>query len=140
MFTPSSFGPGAGEEGAHDVAADHDRSPLARLRRLAPPAVQPGGATAARRADGRAAVSRVVFPRRLRLLRSPRADLLHAQARRPHLWALPHGPVLTAAVYVMMGLAFVLIAAGLIQPSPAFVVPGDAAPRAVHRITRHPVM
>jgi len=58
----------------------------------------------------------------------------------PTLWALPHGPVLTATVYVMMGLAFVLIAAGLIQPSPAFVVPGDAAPRAVHRITRHPVM
>ena len=56
------------------------------------------------------------------------------------LWALPHGPVLIAIVYVMMGLAFVLIAAGLIQPSPAFVVPGDAAPRAVHRITRHPVM
>src|SRR5262249_2930817 len=36
--------------------------------------------------------------------------------------------------------AFVLIAAGLMQPSPGFVVPGDATPRAVHRITRHPIM
>jgi uncharacterized membrane protein len=58
----------------------------------------------------------------------------------PVLWMLPHGPVLTATVYVAMGFAFVLIAAGLMQPSPAFVVPGDATPRAVHRITRHPVM
>jgi uncharacterized membrane protein len=58
----------------------------------------------------------------------------------PTLWTLPHGPALIATVYVMMGFAFVLIAAGLIQPSPAFVVPGDGAPRAVHRITRHPVM
>jgi uncharacterized membrane protein len=58
----------------------------------------------------------------------------------PVLWMLPHGPVLTTTVYVVMGFAFVLIAAGLMQPSPAFVVPGDATPRAVHRITRHPVM
>ena len=58
----------------------------------------------------------------------------------PILWALPHGPVLTSTVYLMMGFAFVLVAAGLLQPSPAFVVPGDGAPRAVHRITRHPVM
>src|SRR5262249_13082860 len=58
----------------------------------------------------------------------------------PVLWTLPHGPALIAIVYVAMAFAFVLIAAGLMQPSPAFVVPGDATPRAVHRITRHPVM
>jgi uncharacterized membrane protein len=58
----------------------------------------------------------------------------------PVLWTLPHGPALIAIVYVAMAFAFVLIAAGLMQPSPAFVVPGEATPRAVHRITRHPVM
>ena len=44
----------------------------------------------------------------------------------PILWALPHGPVLTSTVYLMMGFAFVLVAAGLLQPSPAFVVPATA--------------
>jgi uncharacterized membrane protein len=56
----------------------------------------------------------------------------------PQLWSLTHGPVLVATVYLGMAFAFVLIAAGLMQPSPASVVPGEA--RAVHRITRHPVM
>jgi len=58
----------------------------------------------------------------------------------PVLWAVPHDPWLLAVMYVAMSFAFVLIAAGLIQPSPGFVVPGDATPRAVHRITRHPIM
>jgi uncharacterized membrane protein len=58
----------------------------------------------------------------------------------PQLWSLAHGPVLLATVYTVMAFAFMLIVAGLVQPSPAFVVPGDATPRPVHRITRHPVM
>jgi uncharacterized membrane protein len=58
----------------------------------------------------------------------------------PRLWTLEHGPALIATVYTIMGFAFVLIVAGLVQPSPAAVVPGDGTPRPVHRITRHPVM
>jgi len=58
----------------------------------------------------------------------------------PQLWSLTRGPLLLATVYTAMAFAFVLIIAGLVQPSPAFVVPGDATPRPVHRITRHPVM
>ena len=61
----------------------------------------------------------------------------HAGAQ---LWTLAHGPALIATVYTVVALGFVLIVAGLVQPSPAFVVPGDATPRPVHRITRHPVM
>src|SRR5262249_11007739 len=58
----------------------------------------------------------------------------------PVLWMLPHGPALIATVYVLMGFAFVLIAAGLMQPSPAFVVPGDATPPPLPPITPHPLM
>ncbi len=55
------------------------------------------------------------------------------------LWLLPRGTALTWTVYVLVGAAFVLVTAGLANPSPAAVVPGDPAPRAVYRITRHPL-
>jgi len=58
----------------------------------------------------------------------------------PWLWMLPHTPALLAIVYVGTALAFVLAVAGLVQPSPAFVVPGAAEPRGVHLITRHPIL
>jgi uncharacterized membrane protein len=56
------------------------------------------------------------------------------------LWSLPHTPALVWTVYVGMGIAFVLIVASLIRPSPAAVVPGDPQPSGVYRITRHPLL
>ena len=58
----------------------------------------------------------------------------------PVLWMLPHTTALLWTMYVGMGLAFVLVAAALIRPSPAAVIPGDPTPRGVYLITRHPLM
>jgi uncharacterized membrane protein len=57
-------------------------------------------------------------------------------------WLLPfgRGVVLRWVTYLAMGLAFVLLVASLVRPSPAAVVPGDPAPRGIHRITRHPML
>ncbi len=42
--------------------------------------------------------------------------------------------------YGLMGAAFVLVVAGLVQPSPAGMVPARPEVRGVARITRHPVL
>jgi uncharacterized membrane protein len=58
----------------------------------------------------------------------------------PWLWLLPHGTLLTWIVNLGMGVAFVLLAAGLLRPSPASMMAGDAVPVGAFRITRHPVI
>jgi uncharacterized membrane protein len=56
------------------------------------------------------------------------------------LWLVERGPALRWFVYCGMGLAFVLLVASLVRPSPAGIVPGDPTPRGVYRITRHPLI
>jgi uncharacterized membrane protein len=56
------------------------------------------------------------------------------------LWVFTRGPALDWTLYVGMAIAFVLVVASLIRPSPAGVVPGDPTPRGVYRITRHPLV
>ena len=58
----------------------------------------------------------------------------------PQLWVLGSGPLLRGTVYLLMTLAFVFVTASLANPSPAGVVPGDATPRGIYRITRHPLL
>ena len=58
----------------------------------------------------------------------------------PLLWTPPQGPAVRWLVYAGMALAFVLLAASFVQPSPASVVPGSTAPRGVLRVTRHPLL
>jgi uncharacterized membrane protein len=57
-------------------------------------------------------------------------------------WLLPfaRGLVLRWITYLVMGLAFVLLVASLVRPSPAGVVPGESVPRGIYRITRHPML
>jgi uncharacterized membrane protein len=57
----------------------------------------------------------------------------------PLLWAIPLGPVATWALYAVMALAWILVVAGSIQPSPASLGAKDTQVRGVHRLTRHPV-
>ena len=56
------------------------------------------------------------------------------------LWLLPRGRALTWTVYGCMGVAFVLLVSSFLRPSPGGVVPGDATPHGVYRITRHPMV
>jgi uncharacterized membrane protein len=56
------------------------------------------------------------------------------------LWTVPQGPLLRATVYVAMGVAFILVVASQVRPSPASLVPGDSKPRGIYRITRHPFL
>lgn len=58
----------------------------------------------------------------------------------PLLWSIPVGPVLRWTLYAGMAVAYVLIVAGLVRPSPAAVMPGDPTPRGAQRITRHPLL
>ena len=58
----------------------------------------------------------------------------------PALWMLPRGPVLTATMYVAMGVAFVLLVASFLRPSPAGMAPAESTPRGVHLLTRHPMV
>lgn len=58
----------------------------------------------------------------------------------PWLWAVPVGPGLRVVLYTVMTFGVVLVAGALARPSPAAVVPGEAAPRGVYRITRHPLV
>lgn len=58
----------------------------------------------------------------------------------PILWFVPVGPVLRAVLYAAMALATILVVAALVRPSPAAVVPGEARPTGVYRITRHPLV
>lgn len=54
------------------------------------------------------------------------------------LWGVGVGPALRGVVYVGMGVAFILVVASLLSPSPAGIVPGSSTPKGVYRITRHP--
>jgi len=56
----------------------------------------------------------------------------------PVLWGLGVGLALRWIIYTGMGVAFVLVVASLLRPSPAGVVSGSATPYGVYRITRHP--
>lgn len=55
-------------------------------------------------------------------------------------WSLPATGALRAALYAGLVFAFVLVVAANLRPSPAAVVPGEATPRGVYRLTRHPLM
>ena len=57
----------------------------------------------------------------------------------PLLWSIPLGTPLRMAIYVAMAVAFVLMVAGLVRPSPADIVPGDPTPHGAQRLTRHPL-
>ena len=54
------------------------------------------------------------------------------------LWIAQRGTALRWTMYSGVGLAFVLLVASFVSPSPASLIPGDATPRGVYRITRHP--
>jgi len=58
----------------------------------------------------------------------------------PYLWNLSQLPGVRWLGYGLMGAAFVLVVAGLVQPSPAGMVPAKPEVRGVARITRHPVL
>jgi len=58
----------------------------------------------------------------------------------PLLWQLPLGALGRGALYVGMGVAFVLITAGLATPSPAALGSRTTGVRGVHRITRHALL
>lgn len=58
----------------------------------------------------------------------------------PLLWSIPIGTPLRWALYVGMAVAYVLIVAGLVRPSPASIVPGDPTPRGAQWLTRHPLL
>jgi uncharacterized membrane protein len=58
----------------------------------------------------------------------------------PWLWLVERGTALHWTMYVGMGVAFVLLVASLVRPSPAALVPGDPEPRGVYRVTRHPLI
>lgn len=59
-----------------------------------------------------------------------------------HLFCLARTPGFYYAIYVLMGAAFVLVVAAILQPSPASITAGRDATRVVGmaRITRHPLM
>ncbi len=58
----------------------------------------------------------------------------------PFLWTLIQLPAVRWTGYALMGAAFVLVVAGLVQPSPASLSPGKPVVRGVARITRHPLL
>jgi uncharacterized membrane protein len=56
------------------------------------------------------------------------------------LWVVPATGVLRVLIYAGLVFALVLIAASLLRPSPAAIVPGEAKPGGVYLLTRHPMM
>ncbi len=56
------------------------------------------------------------------------------------LWFVPVGPGLRVVLYAFMTLAVVLAVGALLRPSPAAVVPGEARPDGLYRVTRHPLV
>jgi len=58
------------------------------------------------------------------------------------LFFLPRTPLFFYSIYALMGVAFLLATAGILQPSPASAAAGRDASRVVGiaRITRHPLM
>ena len=57
----------------------------------------------------------------------------------PLLWSMAIGTPLRWAIYVGMGVAFILMVAGLLRPSPTSIMPGDPTPRGAQLLTRHPL-
>jgi uncharacterized membrane protein len=57
----------------------------------------------------------------------------------PLLWSIPLGAPLRWTIYAAMAVAFVLMVAGLVRPSPVGMAPVDATPRGALRLTRHPL-
>ena len=58
----------------------------------------------------------------------------------PLLWALPIGELGRWLLYIGNGVAFVLLAAGLVTPSAASMGQEAAEPRGAHFITRYPLV
>jgi uncharacterized membrane protein len=58
----------------------------------------------------------------------------------PYLWNLVKLPGVRWVGIAAMGAAFVLVVAGLVQPSPASIRAGKPVVRGVARITRHPLL
>jgi uncharacterized membrane protein len=57
------------------------------------------------------------------------------------LWEIPRSPVFLWAIYAGMAVAFVMLTAAVVRPSPASLAPGgDTTPRGIYRITRHPLV
>jgi uncharacterized membrane protein len=54
------------------------------------------------------------------------------------LWIAQRGIALRWMMHAGIGLAFVLLVASFVNPSPASLIPVDATPEGVYRITRHP--
>jgi uncharacterized membrane protein len=57
----------------------------------------------------------------------------------PYLWQLARLPGVRWIGIALVGAALVLVVAGLLQPSPASMMPGKPLVRGVARITRHPL-
>ncbi len=57
----------------------------------------------------------------------------------PLLWSVTIGPTLRWTIYAGMAVAFTLVFAGIVRPSPASITPGDTRPRGALRLTRHPL-
>ncbi len=58
----------------------------------------------------------------------------------PVLWAIPLGTLGLWTLYVLQGVAWIFVVAGLLRPSPATVrAPSTAGVRGVHRLARHPL-
>lgn len=63
-----------------------------------------------------------------------------SQHTGPELWSVPRHPVVLWVVYAVITVAFILVVAGVMTPSPSAVLGGP--PRSatgIQRITRHPV-
>ena len=58
----------------------------------------------------------------------------------PWLWVLPRDPWLLWIVYIGVGVAFTLVVASFVTPSPASIGASDTSARGVLRITRHPLV
>jgi uncharacterized membrane protein len=56
----------------------------------------------------------------------------------PWLWVLPRSEILLWIVYVLNGIALVLLTASFVTPSPAAMGPGKGEARGALLITRHP--
>src|SRR5256712_7490549 len=65
-----------------------------------------------------------------------RTFFAHRHAGR-WLWLVERGAGLRWAMYIGMGLAFVMLVASLVRPSPAGVEPGDPTPRSLYRSMCH---
>jgi uncharacterized membrane protein len=57
----------------------------------------------------------------------------------PMRWYAGAFPGIRYVMYAGMGLAFSLVAGGLLRPSPAAFVPGRAEASGIYRVTRHPL-